>query len=370
MRWTRGRRWLAIGVPALGVLAIGGYALARPSAPVGRPVTVAVQRGTVSVTLSAAGTVQPVQTRGLSFSTAGVVTELHVRAGDTVSAGEVLARIDSTAVQDEVNAAQASVNSATDALARVQQATTGPTVSTCQPAGAAPAAYAVPRGSPSASAPAGASPSPSLSASPTGPPTGQPSRQPTGQPSRQPTGQPSRQPSGQPGGRTGSTCGTGGGGPGGRGGGDSLLSAQQQLTNAQLALRLAQDRLAGTVITAPVAGRVLSVGGTVGAQESPGGNGFIVLGGVAENDVRAQYSEADVGHLAVGQPATITLPDRAGTALAGTPAGTLTGKVSQIDPAGVVSGRLVRYGVVIAFDQAPDDVLLGESATVAVTTAP
>jgi len=43
--------------------------------------------------------------------------------------------------------------------------------------------------------------------------------------------------------------------------------------------------------------------------------------------------------------------------------------VSQIDPAGTVTNRLVRYGVVIAFDQVPADLLLGQSATVVVTTA-
>jgi HlyD family secretion protein len=146
----------------------------------------------------------------------------------------------------------------------------------------------------------------------------------------------------------------------GRGGGDSLLSAQQQLNNAQLALQLAQDKLAGTTITAPVAGRVLSVAGTVGDQESPGGSGFIVLGGVDEYAVQAKFSEADVAHLAVGQSASVTLLGRGGDPL--------TGKVSEIDPAGVASGGLVRYGVVVAFDRPPTDVLLGESAQVVVTT--
>jgi HlyD family secretion protein len=110
-----------------------------------------------------------------------------------------------------------------------------------------------------------------------------------------------------------------------------------------------------------VAGRVLSVGGVVGAQQTPGGSGFIVLGGVADTAVQAEFSEADVARLAVGQPATITLPNQDGTEL--------TGKVSQIDPAGTTSGRLVRYGVLVAFDAVPDDLLLGQSADVAVTTA-
>jgi len=139
------------------------------------------------------------------------------------------------------------------------------------------------------------------------------------------------------------------------------MSAEQQLTNATLALRLAQNKLDGTTITAPVGGKVLSVAGTVGAQQTPGGNGFIVLGEVADTAVRAQFSEADVARLAVGQSATITLPNKDSQQL--------TGKVSQIDPAGTASGRLVRFGVLIAFDAVPPDLLLGQSANVAVTTA-
>jgi RND family efflux transporter MFP subunit len=137
------------------------------------------------------------------------------------------------------------------------------------------------------------------------------------------------------------------------------MSAQQQLNNAQLALAQAQAQLAGTTITAPIAGRVLSVGGKVGALASPGGTGFIVLGDVADLTVKAQFSEADVGRLAVGQISTIVLPDQAKE---------FPGKVSQIDPAGTVSSKLVRYGVVIAFDSVPADLLLGQSATVTVTT--
>jgi HlyD family secretion protein len=105
---------------------------------------------------------------------------------------------------------------------------------------------------------------------------------------------------------------------------------------------------------------VLSVAGKVGSTASPGGTGFIVLGDISTLAITAQFSEADVGRLAIGQVASITLPDRDQP---------LPGQVSLIDPAGTVSSRLVRYGAVIAFDKVPDDLLLGQSATVTVTTA-
>ena len=54
-----------------------------------------VSRGTMSETVSADGTVAAAQTDDLSFTASGTVTEVNVKAGDTVSAGQVLAKIDS-----------------------------------------------------------------------------------------------------------------------------------------------------------------------------------------------------------------------------------------------------------------------------------
>jgi multidrug efflux pump subunit AcrA (membrane-fusion protein) len=105
---------------------------------------------------------------------------------------------------------------------------------------------------------------------------------------------------------------------------------------------------------------VISVAGTPGSQERPGGTGFIVLGDVSDSEVRADFAESDVAHLAVGQPAAITLANRTQS---------YPGKVVQISPAGTVTGRLVRYGVLIAFDAVPPDLLFGQGASVAVTTA-
>ncbi|NJC71705.1 HlyD family efflux transporter periplasmic adaptor subunit [Planosporangium thailandense] len=394
--WRGPALWATLVLVVVGATAGTAIAYAGRQTPVAnRQTTVRVQRGVVELTASAAGTVQAAQSRGLSFSVGGVVTEVDVTPGDSVTAGQVLARIDSTSAQDDVNTAQANVNSASDALTRVQQTTApaAPTGSNCQGAAvqAAPAAYRVtgatapssagPSTSTSSTPSASASSTPSASASST--PSASASSTPSAKPSR--TGAPSASATTRPGpsrgagsggtpqsgsggrGGTGGCAGSGGGsngsGSGGArsGSGDSLMSAEQQLTNAQLSLQLAQDRLAGTTITAAVAGKVLSVAGTVGTQETPGGSGFIVLGDVADTIVQAEFSEADVAHLAVGQTATITLPDRDGAQF--------KGKVSQIDPAGTTSGRLVRYGVQITFDQVPADLLLGQSANVAVVTA-
>lgn len=384
---TRVARWTTAGVAVVAAAAVVTVVLAggKSASPKAAASTESkVRRGTVSLTASAAGTIQAVATRGLSFSVSGTVSEVDVRPGQSVTAGQVLARIDSADAQTAVDSAQDTVDSAQTALDTAEQ-TPAPTSGTGSGGCVAPAAYVVPAGV----LPAGGTKSPSPSASPS--PTGSPSPTASGRPTASPTARPTAtgtRPTTQPGGPgRGSGTGTGGQGSGGRGasgsgacarggsgggsggqggsgghGGstDSVFSAQQQLNNARLALTQAQQKLAGTVITAPVAGKVLSVAGTVGGAETPGSTPFLSLGGVNDTEVTAQFTEADVAHLAVGQPATITLPDRAGQKY--------TGKVSQVSPAGTTSGRLVRYAVLIAFDQVPDDLLYGQSADVAVTT--
>jgi RND family efflux transporter MFP subunit len=297
-----------------------------------------VRRGTVTLVVSAAGTVEPAQTRGLAFSMAGTVTELNVTIGQMVAQGAVLARIDATDAQDAVDSATSRLEDAEAALERAESASTA----NCPTGG----------GTGGGGGQTGGAPTPGPTKSPTSNPT------PTASPTA--SGHPSQgtvraaalvQPSDQ---------GTQDCDQNVPSSGDALLSAQQQVNNAELSLRMAQRRLSGTVIRAPIPGRVLSVGGTVGSGVSPGGTGFIVLGDVAGLSVRAEVSEADVGRLAVGQAASITLPNRADA---------VTGRVSQIDPTGTVSDRLVRYGALVAFDEASADVLLGQSATVAVTVA-
>jgi HlyD family secretion protein len=340
MTMTRRRRraliW-SVGTVVLVLGVIAAFVLSSRSGPTKVAVsTTTVSRGTVTLAVAASGTVTAAQTRGLSFSVAGTVTEVDVKPGDTVASGAVLAKIDPTEAQATVNDDLQRVSDATTAVDRAQQTANLPLC-------------------------------PSTTTPPPHPSTTSPSPHPSGSESPHPSASPSASP------HPTSSSGGGGGGSGGGPGAtptctragtgsvnDQLLSAEQQLNNANLALLQARDKLAGTTITAPLAGRVLSVGGKVGQSESPGGTGFVVLGDVSTLTVTAQFSEADVGKIVVGQIASIVLPNTTDA---------VSGKVSQVDPAATVSGRLVRYGVEVAFDQVPTDLLLGESATVTVTTA-
>ncbi|MET7422369.1 HlyD family efflux transporter periplasmic adaptor subunit [Dactylosporangium sp. NPDC005555] len=292
--------WLAGGAAVLAVAVVVGVMLTggEKAAPA-KVSTSKVTRGSVTTTISASGTVQAQQSRTLGFSSSGTLTELTVKPGDEVAAGVVLARIDATSAQESVDAAQESVDSAADALDRAQTAQASAT------------------STPSASASA----------------------------SRAPGGGGQQ----QQGANSGNAV---------QNASDNLLSAQQRLNNAKLTLTQANAKLAGTVITAPVAGKILAVNGTVGSNA---GSSVITLAGTGDVVVKAQFTEAEVAHLKLDQVARITLPDNASAKY--------QGKVIQIDPAGTVSNRLVRYAALISFDKVPDTLLYGQSATVAVVTA-
>ncbi|RKR87691.1 HlyD family secretion protein [Micromonospora pisi] len=378
----RGRRvwWLSGGVAVVLVLSgsVAAYALTGDDAESSRPAATArVDRGDVTLAIATIGNLQPAQTRTLGFAGRGTVTEVKVRAGDQVTAGALLARLDPADAQQRVDSARDALTEARSALDAAQQLQSAAPADDCTPGGgtrtggtvggsgggtgtggtgvAGGSGAPTPGGSgtPRPSVPAGTPresgtptpPAPSTSAGQSRPPSPGSSAAPTG--------------AGGPGQSAGTdrNC-PGGGGSGPAGGPDPVLRAQQQVTSTELNLANAEDVLAGATITAPIAGRILSVAGGVGSAVNSGGT-FITLGDVGGMEVAASFPEADVGRLAVGLPATVTLANRPGEQL---PA-----KVTQVDPVGTADGPLVRYGALLSFNQVPADALVGQTANVRVT---
>src|SRR6478735_6761155 len=110
----RGRRLIGTAVAALLLAGAGGaYAVTHRSAsaqPQARTLT--VTRGTVQQTVSASGTLEPTTEADLSFQSAGTVNSVGVSVGQQVTKGEVLASIDTSALQGQVTLAQAVVTQA------------------------------------------------------------------------------------------------------------------------------------------------------------------------------------------------------------------------------------------------------------------
>jgi macrolide-specific efflux system membrane fusion protein len=75
---------------------------------------VTVTTGTMRQTISASGTLQPTNDSTLTFAVSGKVSAVDVSTGQNVVKGQVLATIDSTALSDQVAAAQAALTSAQD----------------------------------------------------------------------------------------------------------------------------------------------------------------------------------------------------------------------------------------------------------------
>ncbi|MFC8850909.1 MULTISPECIES: efflux RND transporter periplasmic adaptor subunit [unclassified Micromonospora] len=351
-RWRtrRVRRGVAGGVALLLLGAGGAWALTTTAEPTtARPATVAVDRGAVAVEVATSGTVAPATTRALSFTVAGTVQTVSVRPGDVVRAEQRLAAVadeDVATAAEAVDEAEADLAEARDTLTQARESADDAATSDCSTgssgSGVRPVAWSSPTATATTPTPTASTSSPTPSASPT---TTSPTPGPTA------TGGGSARPSAST--QSGS-CAAGGGGT------DPILQAQRRVNQAEAGLADAQDALAGATITAPIRGTVLSVAGKVGSEVSRGTT-FITLADTFAMQVEAKFPEADAVALAVGQDATLTLPDR--------PDSTFPATVVQVDPVGTSDGTLVRYGVVLSFADAPQDLLVGQSAAVTVETA-
>jgi RND family efflux transporter MFP subunit len=139
----------------------------------------------------------------------------------------------------------------------------------------------------------------------------------------------------------------------------STAQLEAKVIQAKNNLAQAERTLAGTVITAPIDGTVLAVNGQTGDMASANST-FITIGDLNELQLQATFSQNDMAHVRIGQDAKITL--------SADPTKTYAGSVTHIDSNGTSSGQLVKYGVMIAFDDMPSKVLIGQSGTVSVTT--
>jgi HlyD family secretion protein len=107
------RRVLTVGALA-GIVLVGGggVAYAQMSGSSGSFRTAVVRTGNVDKTMNLSGTVTSSSRRDLSFGTSGQVTKVSVAAGDTVRAGETLAKLDATDLKNAVTKATATLEAA------------------------------------------------------------------------------------------------------------------------------------------------------------------------------------------------------------------------------------------------------------------
>ncbi|MFC5924404.1 efflux RND transporter periplasmic adaptor subunit [Micromonospora vulcania] len=177
--------------------------------------------------------------------------------------------------------------------------------------------------------------------------------------------------------------------------GDSdTSSAENSVTQAELAVDEAQAGVTGTRLTAPMAGTVVAVNGTVGSsasgsagngssggstggssggssggQQSGSGStgsgsgstgGFVELADLTKLQVTAGFAEADATRLKDGQAATITW-----NALQGAQA---AGAVVAVDPQASTTNNVVTYVVTVSVAKLPTGAKPGQTVRVSVVT--
>jgi multidrug efflux pump subunit AcrA (membrane-fusion protein) len=308
------RRLLLIGLAALAVLALVGGGFLLSSRVFGSPPVqyqfAATTAGNVTIRVSATGPVSSAAIYNLNFPSSGKLIELDVSVGQVVRAGQRLAKIDPTSLQDAENQAQAQADSAwtnyQNALLNLKDVK------------------------------AQNDPCPTSSATPPATP------------------------------KTQEQC------------TQAIDQAQEQVNSAWASyetaranLQTAKDNLADAVITAPAAGTIVSINGTVGATVGSGGSGngsssssaFIVLEDLSQLAITGQVNESDIGTVKVGQSVRFTV--------AAYPNSTFFGTVTAISPLGQTSSGVVTYPVTVSVDSKSlngVNLLPGMTANLEITT--
>ncbi len=111
------RRWITVTVIVVVMASVGAtaWAMTGPSGPSYRTATVV--RGNITETLLSTGTIEPVSQANVSFPVSGQVASVSVGLGSHVAAGQVLARLSTTALTSQVSAAQSTIATANVRLA-------------------------------------------------------------------------------------------------------------------------------------------------------------------------------------------------------------------------------------------------------------
>jgi RND family efflux transporter MFP subunit len=284
--WWRDRRWI-IGISALVIAAIIGLILYNVVSARGQNITYQQQtlrQGNLALTIGATGPIQG-NTYNPTFATSGRVAEIDVNVGQQVNAGQQLAKLDTSSLNDALRQAQAQKDQAWWTL---QNALWNCDNQRSQPPNCKDAANA------------------------------------------------------------------------------AYNSAKQQYQTAV-------NNLNSATLTAPHAGIVTTINGSVGGSSSGAGSsstgtttggGFIQIADMSALQVVASVNEADIGNVATGQTATFTTSAYGPTVFRGT--------VSLISPAATTTSSVVTYPVTVDVDMSSlqgKNLLPGMTATLTITRA-
>jgi multidrug efflux pump subunit AcrA (membrane-fusion protein) len=405
---------LAIVAVALVVIAITSLGTGSSSSSAATKRTTTVGKGVVQSTVSGNGTLEPAQKVELGFGASGEVTAIRVKAGQTVTKGEVLAEVDSSSARASLAAAEAQLIEAEEAVESAAEAeeeeseevdyeggarmelvaltsTEGTVPTTTEGEVAAPEGGAESEAEDEASATkkareelakarreaakakreaakakAEAAKSQAAASKEAG--------------SGEATSGAATEAESTPSTSSGATS-SGGESTSSAAGGSSisLPTAEANLLSAELSVKSARQEVRETTLRAPISGTIAQVSGSVGetvsggsssggdsegsalgatGEESGGGTSeaFIVLAQLHRLKMEVSFSEADIGKVREGQTATVAIDSMEGTELAGK-----VTKLSVLPSEG--SSSVVEYPATILLTQSAKGLRAGMSAS-------
>jgi len=107
--WTARRRIVTALAAVVVAGGVSAYEVLGTASPTAHFVTVAARVGDVTSGISVSGTLQPVTEIGLDFGSSGIVSSVSVKPGESVKAGQVLASLDATSLESQLEEAKLAV---------------------------------------------------------------------------------------------------------------------------------------------------------------------------------------------------------------------------------------------------------------------
>ncbi|HEY0398794.1 MAG TPA: biotin/lipoyl-binding protein [Acidimicrobiia bacterium] len=306
---------LSVAVVGAGGLAYGAIDSSGGSTTKTATRLVSATVATVSQTVTATGTVQPASSYDLNFTNGGVLSTVKVKAGDKVTAGQVLATIDSAKAEVALESAQAARGAAQQKLDQARTPTTTTTSSSPQGQEATQAVTQVVTPDPVTVAQAQAAVhQAALNVS-------------DAQKTLDAT----------------------------------TLKAPSAGTISALNFTVGQTVGGGGTATSSSSSSSSGSGSGASASSASSSKAFATLLDLDHMVVKVGFPEADAGKVAAGQPVSLSIDSLTGQRL--------TGSVSEIDTTSTVVSNVVTYNALVSFDSVPAAVKPGMTASVSVITA-
>ncbi len=334
------KKFLYGTIAAAVLLTIGCYYFWGGSKSESGYLTSTVKKGIVAKTIPATGTIEPVSTVSLSFENAEIIKKIHVKVGDHVTTGQLLAEQEEDDLQAQVSQSSASLKSAAAKLSDLEDgATKEELIKAVVSFNTAKASYDQAKTNleryQNLFAVGAVTQSELDSANNSY--IGAEGNLRQAEASLQTT-------------QAGATA-------------AEIAAAEASYESSSAQLKMAQKELSGAQMTSPMNGIVSEINGGEGQRATANNNttsstnGFMAL--ISEAlQVDAQVNEADIGSLQIGQAAELTVNSF--------PNKTFTGRVSSISPIATTVSNVQVYNTVIQLDNNQTGLKAGMPATITI----